>query len=57
MQAQSQAMQAIGEKVGGTQGESGAGATGANKSRPKGRHPDKLEQDVDYATFLQCEKS
>ena len=33
------------------------GGNGQNKSRAKGRHPEKLERDVDYATFLQWEKS
>ena len=31
----------------------GHDGNGQNKSRAKGRHPEKLERDVDYATFLQ----
>ena len=30
---------------------------GQKKSTAKGRHPEKLERDIDYATFLQWEKS
>ena len=30
---------------------------GGNKSRAKGRHPEKIERDMDYAPFLQWEKS
>ena len=33
------------------------GGGGGNKSRAKGRHPEKIERDVDYASFLQWEKS
>ena len=49
-----QAMQAMTERLGGGRA---AGAAEANKSRAKGRLPDKLERDVDYASFLQWEKS
>ena len=52
------AMQAIAERVGGDSTvRNNAGAGGPNKSHAKGRHPEKLERDVDYATFLQWEKS
>ena len=55
---QNQAMQAIAEKIGGTQDGNNSGAgRGGNKSRSKGRHPKKLDIYVNYATFLQCEKS
>lgn len=29
---------------------------GTNKSRAKGRYPEKLERDVDYATLMQWKK-
>ena len=48
-------MQAMAEKISGAPGGSHAG--GGNKSRAKGRHPEKLERDVDYASFLQWEKT
>ena len=44
------------EKVGGTQDYNASGTSGS-KSRAKGRHPEKLEREIDYATFLQWEKS
>ena len=52
-------MQAMAEKIGGGQEVTprvGAGG-GGNKSRAKGKHPEKLDRDIDYATFLQWEKS
>ena len=52
-------MQAMAEKIGGGQEATprvGAGGSG-NKSRAKGKHPEKLDRDIDYATFLQWEKS
>ena len=48
-------MQQLAEKIGGA--PEGGQAGGGNKSRAKGRHPDKLERNVDYASFLQWEKS
>ena len=58
MQAQNQAMQAIAEKVGGIPNGNHVGSgRGGNQSRAKGRHPETLDRDVDYATFLQWEKS
>ena len=46
------------EKVGGTPNGNNVGAgRGGNQSRAKGKHPEKLDRDVDYATFLQWEKS
>ena len=48
-------MAQIAERLGGETGSSNGG--GGNKSRAKGRHPEKLDRDVDYATFLQWEKS
>ena len=54
MQAQAEAMAAIAEKV---SGNSDTTSNNGNKSRAKGRHPEKLERDVDYATLLQWEKS
>ena len=56
MEAQSQAMEAIAEKISANPG-AGNNVGGGNKSHAKGRHPDKLERDVDYASFLQWEKS
>ena len=51
-------MQAIAEKVGGTPNGDNVGAVrGGTHSRAKGKHPEKLDRDVDYATFLQWEKS
>ena len=38
-----------------TPGSNNAG--GGNKSRAKGRHPEKIERDIDYASFLQWDKS
>ena len=60
MQQQNQAMaaqmEAIAEKVGGNADSNNA--TGGNKkSHAKGHRPEKIERDVDYATFLQWEKS
>ena len=48
-------MEAISEKLSATPEVSNTG--GGNKSRAKGRHPEKIERDIDYATFLQWEKS
>ena len=56
MHEQSQVMQAIAERVGGAP-ENNNADNDATKSRAKGRHPEKLEREVDYATFLQWEKS
>ena len=54
----SEQMQTIAEKVGGTPNDNQVGAgRGGNQSRAKGRLPEKLDRDVDYATFLQWEKS
>ncbi len=36
---------------------SGGSGGGSNKSRAKERHPEKLDRDVDYATFLRWKKS
>ena len=47
---------AIMEKISGASTGSGGGG-GSSKSRAKGLHPEKLERDLDYATFLQWEKS
>ena len=52
-EAQAEAMAAIAEKVSGNAGTTNN--SGGNKSRAKGRHPEKLERDVDYATLLQWE--
>ena len=58
MEAQNKAMEAIAEKVGAAQDINPSRVSGGDsKSRAKGRHPDKLERDIDYATFLQWEKS
>ena len=38
-------------------GIGGGNAGGGSKSRARGRQPEKVERDVDYATFLQWEKS
>ena len=54
-EAQAEAMAAIAEKVSGN--AETTNNSGGNKSRAKGRHPEKLERDVDYATLLQWEKS
>ena len=54
-QAQAAQMEAMTERISGTPG--GIHAGGGNKSRAKGRHPEKLERDVDYASFLQWEKT
>ena len=40
------------EKFGNNPNPRGHGGNGQNKSRAKGRHPEKLERDVIYATFL-----
>ena len=45
-------MQALAEIISGAPtGNRGGG--GNNKSRAKGLHPEKLERDLDYATFFQ----
>ena len=46
VEAQAQALQALAEKVGGTEDGNNRGP-GASKSRAKGRHPEKLDRDVD----------
>ena len=48
-------MDAIAEKIGSTPEANNSG--GGNRSRAKGRHPEKIERDIDYASFLQWEKS
>ena len=53
--AQAEALAAIAEKVSNNSENTGSSRT--NKSRAKGRHPEKLERDVDYASFLQWEKT
>ena len=55
LQSMQQQMQAIAEKISGT--PTGGHAGGGNKIRAKGCHPEKVERDVDYASFLQWEKS
>ena len=51
-------MEAIAEKISATPEVNNAGAgNSANKSRAKGRHPEKIERDIDYASFLQWEKA
>ena len=55
VEAQAEALAAIAEKVTGNSENNGSGRS--NKSRAKGRHPDKLERDVDYASFLQWQKT
>ena len=53
MEAQNKAMEAIAEKVGAAQDINPSRVSGGDsKSRAKGRHLDKLERDIDYATFL-----
>ena len=52
---QQEFMTQMAERFGGEPGTSHGG--GGNKSRAKGRHPEKIERDVDYASFLQWEKS
>ena len=53
MDAQNQALQATAEKVGGISNGNNVGAPrGGNQSRAKGKHPEKLDRDVDYATLL-----
>ena len=47
--AQAEALAAIAEKVSGNSENTGNSRN--NKSRAKGRHPEKLERDVDYASF------
>ena len=54
-EAQAEALAAIAEKVSGN--SENTGNNRSNKSRAKGRHPEKLERDVDYASFLQWEKT
>lgn len=44
-------MEAIANKVGEAPEASNAGR--GNRSHAKGRHPEKIERDIDYATFLQ----
>lgn len=41
-------LEAVAERVSGSD-------NGNNKSRAKGRHPEKLDRDVDYTTMLQWE--
>lgn len=45
----------MGRKLGSTPGSNVSG--GGNRSRAKGHHPEKMERDRDYTSFLQCEKS
>ena len=52
-EAQAEALAAIAEKVSGSSENTD---NRSNKSRAKGRHPEKLERDVDYASLLQWEK-
>ena len=52
--SQAEALAAIAEKVSGSSENTN---NRSNKSRAKGRHPEKLERDVDYASFLQWEKT
>ena len=50
-------MQAIAEKVTGIPNGNNVGAgRGGKQSRAKGKNSEKLDRDVDYATFLQWEK-
>ena len=35
----------------------GSHSAGGNQSRARGRHPEKIERDVEYASFLHWEKS
>ena len=53
-EAQAEALAAIAEKVSGNSETTNNNRN--NKSRAKGRHPEKLERDVDYASLLQWEK-
>merc|ERR1712077_77026 len=53
--ASQQFMAQVSEKLEGTSTPRIGG--GADKSRAKGRHPEKLERDIDYASFLQWEKT
>ena len=55
-EAQAEALAAIAEKVSGNS-ETTNNNNRSNKSRAKGRHPEKLERDVDYASLLQWEKT
>ena len=48
-------MEAIAEKISATPEANNAG--GGNKSRAKGLHPEKIERDIDYASFLQWIKA
>ena len=54
-EAQAEALAAIAEKVSGNS-ETTNNNNHSNNSRAKGRHPEKLERDVDYASLLQWEK-
>ena len=54
-EAQPQVLEAITERISATPEVNIAG--GGNKSRAKGRHPEKIERDIDYASFLQWEKA
>ena len=55
MAASEQLMAEVAEKLGGNSVPRGGGG-GADKSRAKGRHHEKLERDIDYASFLRWEK-
>ena len=58
MEAQSKQMEAIAEKIGGSpEVHNAGGGGGGNKARAKGCPPEKLDRNVDYASFLQWEKS
>ena len=48
----------LAEKIGGGDQEvtPRVGGGSGSKSRAKGKHPETLDRDVDYATFLQWEK-
>ena len=54
-EAQAEALAAIAEKVSGNSETTNNNRN--NKSRAKGRHPEKLERDVDYASLLQWKKT
>ena len=54
--AQAKALEAIAEKVSGNTDVNNA-AGGNKKSHARGHRPEKLEREVDYASFLQWEKS
>ena len=53
-EAQAEALAAIAEKVSGN--SENTNDNRSNKSRAKGRHSEKLERDVDYASLLQWKK-